>query len=388
MLLGEELYKSFSISVTRDQDTDDETTPSYFGGSYCDSDDNLIVLIKNSDKKGMEDIYRRIGKHDYLKFKRCTYSLQELRILKRKLSDIYIKDETLRKNLKWNSVGINVETNRIVVFLEDISTEAINEFKRLVSDSPMITFEEMQDAENLSYIIVDSIADDGFVTRATNAVTNIHLGSSISTSGNQYIAYGSVGFRAMRGSDHGFVTAAHVVPTAGLTVSFNSQACGTSVITTRGPQADAAFIKVNYSSFYPTNVTQWTKTATASDVISYNNLINRGIVLEGGTTKKAMEATVYTIDNTRIFTKETVAGSFNFSLTNVVYAKLSVKSSTGTPQEGDSGGVIYDKSTKKVCGELLGLSQSTVGSTTTYYLTFSSADKALSALGASIAWSK
>lgn len=85
--------------------------------------------------------------HDYLKFKRCTYSLQELRILKRKLSDIYIKDETLRKNLKWNSVGINVETNRIVVFLEDISTEAINEFKRLVSDSPMITFEELKTPE-------------------------------------------------------------------------------------------------------------------------------------------------------------------------------------------------------------------------------------------------
>lgn len=140
--LGEELHESFSIGVTKCQDSADEILPSYFGGSYSDSDDNLIVLIKNLDKKGKDDICNRIGKHDNLKCKRCTYSLCELRTLKRKLSDIYINDEALRKNLKWNSVGISVEENRIVVFLEDISTETIHEFKRLVSDSPMIIFND------------------------------------------------------------------------------------------------------------------------------------------------------------------------------------------------------------------------------------------------------
>lgn len=141
--LGEYLYKSFSIGVKRNQDAADEIMPSYFGGSYSDSDGNLIVLIKNSDKDGMDDIHRRIGKHACLKFKKCTYSLQELRTLKGKLSDIYINDGTLRKNLKWTSVGISIEANRIVVFLEDVSTESINKFKRLVVDSPMIIFEDL-----------------------------------------------------------------------------------------------------------------------------------------------------------------------------------------------------------------------------------------------------
>ena len=66
--LGEELYNSFSYKLTRSQE---ENTPDYFGGSYSDSQDNLIVLIKGMDKEGIKDVYQRIGKHDNLKFKEC-----------------------------------------------------------------------------------------------------------------------------------------------------------------------------------------------------------------------------------------------------------------------------------------------------------------------------
>lgn len=387
--LGEDLYDSFSFKLTRNQDASnqEEKLPDYFGGSYTDSQDGLVVLIKGMDKEGINDIYQRIGKHDNLKFKPCSYSLQELRNLKEKLSDIYFSDENKRKDLQWFSVGISIEKNRIVVFLEDVSSCAIKKFKKEVLDSPMIIFEEMHEAQDLSYIVVDSIGNDDLLARATTK-TNIHLGAAITLSGSGYIATGSVGFRAMRGSDHGFVTAAHVVPTTGLTVNFNSKACGTSVATTRGPKAEAAFVKVDYSNFYPTNVAQWTKTATAANVISYDNLVNRNVVLEGSTTKKAIEATVFTIDNSREVTIQTVAGSYKFSLSNVVYAKLSNQTISSQPKAGDSGGVIYDKSTKRICGELQGSATSTSKGITTYFLTFSSAEKALSALGASITWNK
>ena len=46
------------------------------------------------------------------------------------------------------------------------------------------------------------------------------------------------------------------------------------------------------------------------------------------------------------------------------------------------------RSTKKICGELQGKVTITSGNTTTYYLSFSSAEKALNALGASITWNK
>ena len=154
--LGEELYNSFSYKLTRSQE---EKTPDYFGGSYSDSQDELVVLIKGMDKEGIKDVYQRIGKHDNLKFKECSYSLQELRNLKEKLSEIFFSDENKRKNLKWVSVGISIEKNRIVVFLEDVSSYAIKQFKKEVIDSPMVIFEEMHEVQDLSYIIVDSIGN-------------------------------------------------------------------------------------------------------------------------------------------------------------------------------------------------------------------------------------
>ena len=143
--LGEELYNSFSYKLTRSQEENTQ--------------DNLIVLIKGMDKEGIKDVYQRIGKHDNLKFKECSYSLQELRNLKEKLSEIFFSDENKRKNLKWVSVGISIEKNRIVVFLEDVSSYAIKQFKKEVIDSPMIIFEEMHEVQDLSYIIVDSIGN-------------------------------------------------------------------------------------------------------------------------------------------------------------------------------------------------------------------------------------
>lgn len=108
------------------------------------------------DKEAIKDVYQRIGKHDNLKFKECSYSLQELRDLKEKISDIYFSDENKRKNLQWVSVGISIEKNRIVVFLEDVSSYAIKKIKKEVIDSPMVIFEEMHEVKDLSYIIVDS----------------------------------------------------------------------------------------------------------------------------------------------------------------------------------------------------------------------------------------
>lgn len=56
--------------------------------------------------------------------------LARIKRFKRKISDIYFSDENKRKNLQWVSVGISIEKNRIVVFLEDVSSYAIKNSKR------------------------------------------------------------------------------------------------------------------------------------------------------------------------------------------------------------------------------------------------------------------
>lgn len=379
--LNEDLYNSFSSNITRTDLDEEDSYPTYFGGSYTSSKDSLVIFVKGMNKNGISDIYERIGKHPNLFFKSCTYSLNELNELKEYLDKYYFGNPTLRKRINWISTGINIEKNKIVVFLGTLSDKCITDFKKSIIDSPMITFEEMQLEEDLSYILADTIPSSNNTTRTTSSKTNIFLGSEFSCTYKNTTATGSVGFRATLGNDHGFITAAHCLPITGLSVYYKSKLCGTSSKTTLGPNAEAAFVKVNYALFYPTNVTQWTKSnMDRSNVFANSSLTNRNVTLEGATTKKAIEAKVTTINVSFEKIVKTVAGTYTVSLKKMVYAKLSNQSTSALPQSGDSGGIIYDKNTKMVCGELFG--KGIMGGEN--YILFSSAELALNALGAKL----
>lgn len=144
LTLNEELHKSFSTNNKRDSD-EKVTYPAYFGGSYTGTKDSLVILVKNMDKDGIADIYERIGKHPNLYFKSCTYSLNELNVLKEALDKKYFGNPSLRKKLNWISSGINIEQNRIVVFLGKFSSQCFADFKKNITDSPMLIFEEMHE---------------------------------------------------------------------------------------------------------------------------------------------------------------------------------------------------------------------------------------------------
>lgn len=165
--LNEDLYNSFSSNITRTDLDEEDSYPTYFGGSYTDSKDSLVIFVKDMNKNGISDIYNRIGKHPNLFFKSCTYSLNELNELKENLDKYYFENPTLRKEINWVSTGINIEKNKIVVFLGSLSTKSIADFKKNIIDSPMITFEEMQMEEDLSYILADTISSYN-TTRVTN----------------------------------------------------------------------------------------------------------------------------------------------------------------------------------------------------------------------------
>lgn len=142
--LNEDLHNSFSANITRTDNDEDASYPAYFGGSYTSSNDSLIIFVKDMSQNGIADIYRRIGKHPNLFFKPCSYSLNELDKLKTNLDKSYFENPILRKKLNWVSTGIDIAKNKIVVFLGNLSNESIADFKKSISDSPMIIFEEMQ----------------------------------------------------------------------------------------------------------------------------------------------------------------------------------------------------------------------------------------------------
>lgn len=74
-------------------------------------------------------------------------SLNELNEIKEVLDKKYFRNPSLRKKLNWISSGINIEQNRIVVFLGKLSSQCIADFKKNITDSPMLVFEEMHEAE-------------------------------------------------------------------------------------------------------------------------------------------------------------------------------------------------------------------------------------------------
>lgn len=62
----------------------------------------------------------------------------------------------------------------------------------------------------------------------------------------------------------------------------------------KGPSVDAAFVEINESRFYPTNVTQWTKTTLFSSIIPYSSLTGKTVTAEGNATRKAITGKVTT----------------------------------------------------------------------------------------------
>ncbi len=372
--LHEKLNATFNASRSGES-----SYPDYYGGAYIGDNGEFIVLVKGNSGQAKKDLGNRLKSSNF-QTQDCDYSYQELLDLNERLGTLFERSE-LRENLNWISVGMQVAKNRIIVYLRDTSEQAISRFKTQVSSSPMIIFDEMSSVSYDTDIETDTIISD---TNRATVQTNIHMGATCSTSSTSAKYNASVGFRAMRGTAHGFITAAHFLPQTGITVNFGTVKCGTSTAVCKGPQADAAFVTVDYANFYPTNVTQWTKTVLLDDYISNASLPNVSVVAEGQTTQKAIKAKVTSINNIIEVKQTSVVGNVSFIVSNMVFAEFTVQSAV--TKQGDSGCIIYGETAKKWAGILSGIGTST--STGKINLLFSSAELALNALGASKSWVK
>lgn len=372
-----ELHEKLNGTFNTNRSGGGSTYPDYYGGAFVGDNGQLVVLVKGNLDQAKKDLGTRLRSSNF-QTQACDYSYQELYDLNDKLSVLF-ENSQLREDLKWISAGMQVVKNRIIVYLENPSEQTIARFKAEVSSSPMIIFDEMSSISYNSDIDADTIVQDK--AKAT-VQTNIHMGATCSTSSSTAKANASVGFRAMRGSVHGFITAAHFLPQTGLTVQFGGVNCGTVAAVCKGPQADAAFVAIDYTKFYPTNVTQWTKTVLLDDYISNASLPNVSVVAEGQTTQKAIKAKVTSINNTIEVKQTTVVGNVSYVVKNMAFAEFTDQSTITKP--GDSGCIIYGATAKKWAGVLSGIATSS-GKKITF---FSSAELSLTALGASKTWVK
>lgn len=371
-----------------------EKYPNYYGGGYISDKDELVVLVRQGfNKESVKTEIQNRSKSSSIVIKECNYSFNDLMELNDNLSKLYCENDNLVKRLHWFSVGISPEKNRISVCLFDCSDENIQNFKSEVSDSQMIIFEKIDAFSN--DVEVEEIADSVVHNQRATTKTNVHAGSLISrigkaTSNGKIITAtlkGSVGFRAMVGNTHGFITAAHCAPEVNMKFNWGNSTdyLGTVSQIAKAQKVDAAFVTVDFDKYYPTNVTQWSKTVYQSKYLVTNNFMNsianQSMVVEGQATQKSIKVKVIKLHNTQTTTGFGTDGKpVSYPIAEVVCAEF--VNPADTTKSGDSGGIVYTETGAYLGGIHIGkgiIESKKVEA-------FSSAEHALKAFEASLTW--
>jgi len=292
-------YDELMNSFPQSRATGEKIYPDYYGGSYINEKEQLIVYVTDLS---FVPLVASADNNDTVIYQVCEYSYNELNDVMDTIneykfanSDSYIADN-------FHSYALLDAQNRVEVRLDEYSEAKIQEFKDNVLDSNMIVFVEAN----------GSIED----------LVNLDAGCEI----NEGTYTGSIGYRARRNGVDGIVTAGHVI-SAGQTLYYDETniAIGTCDVSFSGNGTyDAAFCSITNSSYTPTN-TLWGTNNTLSTAISepgVGTYVNK-IGYASGHTGGNITSTNATI--------ETTTGERR---TNMVEVKCYAA-------HGDSGGIFY-----------------------------------------------
>jgi len=178
--------------------------PDEYGGSYIDDNGKLVVLYVNDDTTSKltrkNDLCKATGIQD-VKIDSVEYSYNDLLNTSDIIGDFilnqYENQSTLKRlNEKENTMidvevvqsAIDTKNNTVVVWMSDISDEAIEAFRKNISDEPYLTFKL---AEGRPVLEASYRSEGGWVN------------------GDGVNSGASIGFPEKYGELSGFVTAYH-----------------------------------------------------------------------------------------------------------------------------------------------------------------------------------
>lgn len=163
--------------------------PNYVGGLYIDDDNEVVIQIvkekmpskskADSDYKLYESI---LSVDETAKIKYVNYSYNEIKEVIEVLEDYY-SNNCEKGNI--DSYYDDIVNNRVVVELRNYSKSEINDFKKNITDSPLIYFTK---SKNITTYQTTYLPGQVILPLAC-----------------------SMGFRAKLGNAEGFVTAGHCV---------------------------------------------------------------------------------------------------------------------------------------------------------------------------------
>lgn len=295
-----------------------------YGGCYIDDEGNLNVLfLENVQNYIIDDV--NVMTENKVILKNCKYTLDELMVLKDYISQFinYESTDNVLSNLYENivAVGIYQKENKVFVRLKDCSNEQIETFKKNISDSSAIIFEQ----------------SDGYVTCSSE----IKCGSKILiTSGSVGGEY-SVAFRCKRLKSNGeyaqgFMTAAHGNSAGDSVYVYTS---GSTVVKigyimawcyTNNGKVDSAFVYISNSNYIMSNTIHSGAGTLVSGAYASSYPEGKTVYMAGATS---------TLKSGKIVSSSMIAdGSDDDGVTIKDCVEASYLS-----DPGDSGGLVYLK---------------------------------------------
>lgn len=128
-----ELLESFSSTKNAGH-----TYPEYFGGMYYLHDDSVVVLVKDDYRA---DIPEFLNNSSCVILKNCRYSLNELNAIMEVIDDCMVNASSLNPIADnvclW---GVSQQNNCVEILMYECTQSDIDEFRRVVIDSPTLSF--------------------------------------------------------------------------------------------------------------------------------------------------------------------------------------------------------------------------------------------------------
>ncbi len=114
--------------------------PEYYGGAFVDEDGELNVYVTRGHETDADELKKRFGEKAV--YREGDYSYNTLTALMSDLNQFLLNEQEDPLAHKIKDASLDEENNRIVVEMEDISSQTIQVFREKISNSRAITFEK------------------------------------------------------------------------------------------------------------------------------------------------------------------------------------------------------------------------------------------------------
>ena len=306
------------------------TYPDYYAGAYIhQTNGHLVIMVKNIDNNKKQEILD-ICKNENITFEEVNYTLSELLQYKMELEATAISLSERTEGAEIRAISIQEDKNKLFVGVSQQMYESLKESKTMLF---------ADEAAPIEYYVQDAPRD----------YTTLTPGYGISaTMPGSAAFYGKITYEGT--TRWGFFTAAHVAGYDSYAYLSLFTKAGQIIARQTSTSVDAAFVEMTGYGH------------------SFSNKIDGIQITPGVFLTPAIGSVVYKVGNTTNTTSGTVLSNLNTSywkVNGVTYIYRDLCEATTYCEEGDSGGLMYQKTanTVKVVGVIKG------GSDGKYYAT-------------------